>query len=150
VKCGSVTVQAWLGHESIATTNIYLHHLGSSADRAGLDRLNAPGGAGGPPKRGEPNDRERIRESCSVRAGQRTSRMVELRGFEPLTFSLRRLRNVASALSLGCLGCVICARLEIGGTHGEHGPDGHRSATDPITSPRARRYPGSRVAGGHR
>lgn len=42
-----VTVQAWLGHESIATTNIYLHHLGSSADRAGLERLNALGGAGG-------------------------------------------------------------------------------------------------------
>ena len=42
-----VTVQAWLGHASIATTNIYLHHLGSSADRAGLDRLNALGGAGG-------------------------------------------------------------------------------------------------------
>jgi len=42
-----VTVQAWLGHASIATTNIYLHHLGSSADRAGLDRLNVAGGAGG-------------------------------------------------------------------------------------------------------
>ena len=42
-----VTVQAWLGHASIATTNIYLHHLGSSADRAGLDRLNALGSAGG-------------------------------------------------------------------------------------------------------
>ena len=42
-----VTVQAWLGHSSIATTNIYLHHLGSSADRAGLDRLNGLGGAGG-------------------------------------------------------------------------------------------------------
>jgi integrase len=42
-----VTVKAWLGHESIATTNIYLHHLGSSADRAGLARLNALGGAGG-------------------------------------------------------------------------------------------------------
>jgi hypothetical protein len=42
-----VTVKAWLGHASIATTNIYLHHLGSSADRAGLERLNALGGAGG-------------------------------------------------------------------------------------------------------
>jgi integrase len=42
-----VTAQAWLGHASIATTNIYLHRLGSSADRAGLDRLNALGGAGG-------------------------------------------------------------------------------------------------------
>lgn len=44
-----VTVQAWLGRASIATTNIYLHHLGSSADRAGLERLNAPGCAGGAP-----------------------------------------------------------------------------------------------------
>jgi len=42
-----VTVQAWLGHASIATTNIYLHHLGSSADQVGLARLNALGGAGG-------------------------------------------------------------------------------------------------------
>ena len=46
-----MTVQAWLGHASIATTNIYLHHLGSSADRAGLERLNAPGGARGAPER---------------------------------------------------------------------------------------------------
>lgn len=38
-----VTVQAWMGHASIATTNLYLHHLGTSADRAGLDRLNTPG-----------------------------------------------------------------------------------------------------------
>ncbi len=42
-----------MGHASIATTNLYLHHLGTSADRAGLDALNArfrargyPGGAG--------------------------------------------------------------------------------------------------------
>lgn len=42
------TVQAWMGHESIATTNRYLHFLGTGADRAGLDRLNAaPGGTGG-------------------------------------------------------------------------------------------------------
>ncbi len=41
------TVQAWMGHASIATTNIYLHHLGSSADRAGLDRLNRAGHAMG-------------------------------------------------------------------------------------------------------
>jgi len=38
-----VTVQAWMGHASIATTNLYLHYLGTSADRAGLERLNAPG-----------------------------------------------------------------------------------------------------------
>jgi hypothetical protein len=42
-----VAVQAWLGHASIATTNIYLHDLGSSADRVGLERLNTLGGAGG-------------------------------------------------------------------------------------------------------
>jgi integrase len=42
------TVQAWMGHESIATTNQYLHFLGTSAHAAGLERLNAPrGGSGG-------------------------------------------------------------------------------------------------------
>jgi integrase len=44
-----VTVQAWMGHASIATSNIYLHHLGTSADRAGLDRLNRSGHTGGTP-----------------------------------------------------------------------------------------------------
>ncbi|WP_230207734.1 tyrosine-type recombinase/integrase [Microlunatus sp. Gsoil 973] len=34
------TVQAWMGHESIATTNLYLHFLGTSADSAGLEKLN--------------------------------------------------------------------------------------------------------------
>jgi integrase len=42
-----VTVQAWMGHASIATTNLYLHHLGTSADRAGLDRSNARERKGG-------------------------------------------------------------------------------------------------------
>lgn len=37
------TVQQWMGHESIATTNRYLHHLGNAADRAGLTKLNAAG-----------------------------------------------------------------------------------------------------------
>jgi integrase len=41
------TVQAWMGHESIATTNLYLHFLGTSAHRAGLERLNLPRGATG-------------------------------------------------------------------------------------------------------
>ncbi|GAB3077865.1 tyrosine-type recombinase/integrase [Pedococcus soli] len=41
------TVQAWMGHASIATTNLYLHHLGTPADRAGLARLNDRGHAGG-------------------------------------------------------------------------------------------------------
>lgn len=36
-----------MGHASIATTNLYLHHLGTPADRAGLERLNARGHAGG-------------------------------------------------------------------------------------------------------
>jgi hypothetical protein len=41
------TVQAWCGHESIATTNRYLHFLGTDADKAGLDKLNdGPGSAG--------------------------------------------------------------------------------------------------------
>jgi integrase len=42
------TVQAWLGHESVATTNRYLHFLGTGADLAGLACLNStPGGIGG-------------------------------------------------------------------------------------------------------
>lgn len=41
------TVRAWMGHASIATTERYLHHLGSEADVRGLERLNAPGGAYG-------------------------------------------------------------------------------------------------------
>ncbi|MFI6423420.1 tyrosine-type recombinase/integrase [Promicromonospora sp. NPDC050880] len=47
------TVQTWCGHESIATTNRFLHYLGTGADKAGLDRLNEgvsddAGAAGGP------------------------------------------------------------------------------------------------------
>lgn len=45
------TVQQWMGHESIATTNRYLHHLGNAGDRAGLAKLNA---AGQPPKISSP------------------------------------------------------------------------------------------------
>lgn len=43
------TVQAWMGHESIATTNRYVHYLGTSADVAGLEKLNKsrPGYLGG-------------------------------------------------------------------------------------------------------
>ncbi|MGL5823843.1 MAG: tyrosine-type recombinase/integrase [Nocardioides sp.] len=41
------TVQAWMGHASIATTNLYLHHLGTTADRTGLARLNRPGNTWG-------------------------------------------------------------------------------------------------------
>jgi len=43
----ATTVQAWMGHASIATTNIYLHHLGTVADEAGLARLNGSGGIRG-------------------------------------------------------------------------------------------------------
>jgi integrase len=48
-----VTVQTWMGHASIATRNLYLHHLGTSADQAGLARLNGPGAARGPRTRVE-------------------------------------------------------------------------------------------------
>lgn len=37
------TVQAWLGHSTIAMTSRYLHHLGDYADRSALDLLNARG-----------------------------------------------------------------------------------------------------------
>lgn len=38
-----VTVKTWMGHADISTTDRYVHHLGTSADRAGLALLNAPG-----------------------------------------------------------------------------------------------------------
>lgn len=41
-----VTVQAWLGHASVATTDSYLHHLGSFADQTGFAGLNGPGALG--------------------------------------------------------------------------------------------------------
>ena len=41
-----VTFPTWMGHTSIAATNLYLHHLGTSADKAGLDRLNRRGTPG--------------------------------------------------------------------------------------------------------
>lgn len=44
---GLSTVSAWLGHASVATTNRYLHYLGTAADTAGLERLNRPRGAHG-------------------------------------------------------------------------------------------------------
>lgn len=37
------TVQTWMGHASITTTQRYLHHLGTDADVAGLARLNSGG-----------------------------------------------------------------------------------------------------------
>ena len=34
------TVRAWAGHADLSITSRYVHHLGSAADRAALDRLN--------------------------------------------------------------------------------------------------------------
>jgi integrase len=53
-----VTVHAWMGHASMATTNIYLHHLGTGADRTGLARLNTRGHNGGTSQEGEPKQQE--------------------------------------------------------------------------------------------
>lgn len=66
------TVQAWMGHESIATTNRYLHFLGTGADAAGLERLNSrAGGTGGHAERGTANDNTKNppRARCLCRSG---------------------------------------------------------------------------------
>jgi hypothetical protein len=79
-----------MGHASIATTNLYLHHLGTAADRAGLDRLNRGGTQGAHVAWSSPNDTLQIRERFSVSHLVRACYWtVELRGLEPLTFSLR-------------------------------------------------------------
>ena len=64
------TVRAWMGHESIATTDIYLHYLGTGADTAGLGRLNEQS----PHRRSQPADladlrREDARPSASHGGG---------------------------------------------------------------------------------
>lgn len=41
------TVQAWLGHADLTTTQKYLHYLGTSADETALERVNRWGDAGG-------------------------------------------------------------------------------------------------------
>lgn len=51
-----------MGHESIATTNRYLHFLGTSADQAGLERLNDP-------SRGPHRGPERAAPRPGVRGG---------------------------------------------------------------------------------
>lgn len=48
-----VTVHAWIGHASIATTNLHPPYLGTFADKAGLDRLNRRGHAGGTQREAE-------------------------------------------------------------------------------------------------
>jgi hypothetical protein len=41
------TVQTWLGHASVELTlNLYGHHLGTDADRAGIARFNRTLGEG--------------------------------------------------------------------------------------------------------
>jgi hypothetical protein len=47
VEVHVVIVQAWMGHASIATTNLYMHHLGTSADATlGHDAADALHGVG--------------------------------------------------------------------------------------------------------
>jgi hypothetical protein len=105
------TVQAWMGHASIATTNLYLHHLGTASDRAGLTRLNqAPGCT-----RGAQDDRTAESQECEDSEDpasdlvRRISTSVELRGLEPLTFSLRRWRQAQVPGLMSVISGAFCA-----------------------------------------
>ena len=115
-----------MGHASIATTNLYLHHLGTAADKAGLARLNSRGYAG--VRTSKPNQSD----SCEIRSGRNVSCLVndgllwvELRGFEPLTFSLRRHGVDLIRREHGVIDVQVAAAgapwLHRGGTHGAHG-----------------------------
>ncbi|MEU6135501.1 hypothetical protein [Nocardioides sp. NPDC047086] len=59
------TVKEWMGHESIATTNLYLHFLGTGADAAGLDRLNDSGHRGAQKNPGAPGGGHKTKERAS-------------------------------------------------------------------------------------
>ena len=102
-----MTVQAWMGHASIATTNLYLHHLGTAADRAGLDRLNRRGHTGGTRSVVESESHAgRFASGSRCRTlSEPCYWMVELRGLEPLTFSLRTRRATS---------CAIAPRIGVG------------------------------------
>ena len=89
-----------MGHASIATTSIYIRYLGTSADRVALERLNCGATPGAQAGRNPVNDTvEIVSEKPNVPPCQRALTLVELRGFEPLTFSLRtrRATNCATA-----------------------------------------------------
>ncbi|WP_168202618.1 tyrosine-type recombinase/integrase [Georgenia wutianyii] len=55
------TVQAWLGHESISATQVYVHYLGTAADRAGFALVNAFGGTPGAPEAPTRDDTTTVR-----------------------------------------------------------------------------------------
>ncbi len=96
------TVQGGLGHASIATTNLYLRHLGALADRAGLERLTLGGTPGAHERRRGQNDKGRPAQPRAFALVRRGLRRVELRGFEPLTFSLRTRRATNCATAPRC------------------------------------------------
>ena len=88
------TVQAWMGHESITTTNLYLHFLGRSAHRAAWIGSTCRGAA-----RGRLSAHSRI---CRSQRGSPMRAFAEVRaasgleppvGIEPTTFSLRVRRS---------------------------------------------------------
>ena len=98
------TVQAWMGHESIGTTNRYLHFLGTGADLVGSGEAQCdPGGHRGDTSAGDRRMTKREpRPSCVFPQVGRGFRLVELRGFEPLTFSLRTRRATNCATAPWC------------------------------------------------
>ena len=55
---------------------------------------------------------------------------VEPRGFEPLTFALRRLSGALSCSSRGCLECVACGRIACRGAPGVRGTQDESAAGD--------------------
>jgi hypothetical protein len=103
-----VTVQAWMGHASVATTNLYLHHLGTSADKAGLDRLNRPGHTGG--TQGA-NESESHDGECaaSVTACQRQIRVGGAKGTRTPDLLVAKVAPGGELRALRATRCALCA-----------------------------------------
>lgn len=93
----------------MTTKEPYLHHLGSSADKAGLERLNALGGAGVRIRRGTSNGRPRYRPCGGASAGGTGFRCGGSSQLWSRAFSMAPARAVDHRSS-----CFRCGRSEAG------------------------------------
>ncbi len=113
------------GHASIATTNLYLHHLGTAADRAGLERLNRRGHTGAHTALWSPNDTRQILQlsvSHLVRAVLRNGGANQTCGWEAVEARSRRPHRNSRAVTDALRERICTRRCELQAAGLDHGP----------------------------